>query len=51
MFQLTLESSTSAQAVTSQSILVSGLFYECGVTCRQVAGHNTDQLCEVQLGL
>lgn len=38
---------TSAQGATLQSVLVGALFSECVVTCRQVAGHNTDTLCAV----
>lgn len=51
MSPLTLESFGSAQAAALQSVLVGGLFFECAVTCRRVAGHDTDPLCAVQLGL
>lgn len=51
MSPLTLESSASAQAATLQSVLVGGLYYECVVTCRRVAGRDTDPLCAVQPGL
>lgn len=45
MSPLTLESSASAPAASLQRVLVGGLFYECAVTSRQVAGQDTDSQC------
>lgn len=44
MSPLTLESSASAPAASLQRVLVGGLFYECAVTSRQVAGQDTDSV-------
>jgi len=51
MSPLTLESSAGAPAATLQSVLVGGLFNECAVTRRRVAGHDTDLQRAVQPGL
>lgn len=51
MSPLTLESSASAPAATLQRVLVGGLFYECAVTSRQVAGQDTDSQCADEPGL
>lgn len=41
MSPLTLDSPARAPAATFQSLLVGGLFYECAVTHKRVAGHDT----------
>lgn len=51
MSPLTLESSASAPAASLQRVLVGGLFYECAVTSRQVAGQDTDSVLSYKIKL